>query len=291
MDAGTAPQQSSVEIRLAHSPDADDAFMFYALATNKVRAPGIRFSHVLSDIETLNREAARETYDVTALSVSAYAHVADRYRLLDCGASFGDGYGPLVVAARSIEPEELLGGRVAVPGTLTTSYLVLKLFAPPVETVVIPFDRILEAVRDGAVEAGLVIHEGQLTYARYGLHRVVDLGLWWQQKTGLPLPLGVNAVRRSVPEPMAREIARAIRRSVRYALDHREEALHYALGFGRELDAELADRFVGMYVNHWTLQLGDTGRRAIRELLARGAAAGLLPGPVEPEFLALEDAA
>lgn len=290
MDGETAAQPT-VEIRVAHSPDADDAFMFYALATNKVRAAGIRFSHVLCDIETLNREAARGVYEVTALSVSAYPYVADKYRLLDCGASFGDGYGPLVVAAQPLEPEDLLGCRVAVPGTWTTSYVVLKLFAPPVETVVIPFDRILEAVRDGAVEAGLVIHEGQLTYGRYGLHRVIDLGLWWQEQTGLPLPLGANALRRNVPEALAREIARALRRSIRYAFDHHDEALHYALEFARGMDPDLADRFIRMYVNHWTLRFGERGQRAVRELLHRGAAAGLLPGPLEPDFVLLDDAA
>jgi 1,4-dihydroxy-6-naphthoate synthase len=279
------------DIRLAHSPDADDAFMFYALATRKVQAPGLKFTHILSDIETLNREAQRETYDITAISLSAYPSVMDKYVLMDCGASFGDGYGPLVVAARPMPPKDLLGYRVAVPGPMTTSYLVLKLFAPEVQTVTMPFDKILGAVKEGAADAGLIIHEGQLTYGQMGLHRVIDLGVWWQQQTGLPLPLGGNVIRRSLPHKVALESTRAIRRSIEYALEHREEALNYALQFAHDMEPELADRFVGMYVNKWTLSYGDAGRRAVRELLNRGAAAGLITGPVEPEFLIEEEAA
>lgn len=278
-----------MEIRLAHSPDADDAFMFYALATRKVNAPGLRFTHVLSDIETLNQQARQGIYDVTALSFSAYPLVAGEYLLLDCGASFGDGYGPLVVASHPLRPAELARKRVAVPGTLTTSYLVLKLFAPAVETIAMPFDKILDAVKDDAADAGLIIHEGQLTYGRLGLHRVIDLGVWWQKQTGLPLPLGGNVIRRSLGPAVARQAARAIRNSIAYALEHREEALNYALEFARDMDPELAERFVGMYVNKWTLGYGEAGRRAVRELLRRGAAAGLIPGPVEPEFLPEEE--
>ncbi len=278
----------AVDIRLAHSPDADDAFMFYALATRKIQAPGLKFTHVLSDIETLNQKAQSETYDVTAISLSAYPYVRDKYILMDCGASFGDGYGPLVVASRPMQPRDLGRCRVAIPGTMTTSYLVLKLFAPEVQPVTMPFDKILGAVKDGAADAGLIIHEGQLTYGQIGLHRVVDLGVWWQQETGLPLPLGGNGIRRSLPRDVALRATQAIRRSITYALEHREEALNYALEFARDMDPELADRFVGMYVNRWTLHYGETGRRAVRELLARGAAAGLVPGPVEPEFL-IED--
>jgi 1,4-dihydroxy-6-naphthoate synthase len=283
--------KEAVEIRLAHSPDADDAFMFYALATRKVSAPGLRFTHILSDIQTLNEGARQGKYDVTAISFSAYPLVADKYLLLDCGASFGDGYGPLVVASHPLRPAELASKRVAVPGTLTTSYLVLKLFAPGVETITMPFDRILEGVKDGAADAGLIIHEGQLTYGRLGMHRVIDLGVWWQERTGLPLPLGGNALRRDLPPAVSREAARAIRRSITYALEHRDEALNYALQFARDMDPELADRFVGMYVNKWTLDYGDIGRRAVAELLRRGAEAGLIPGPVEPEFLQEEEAA
>lgn len=280
-----------VDIRLAHSPDADDAFMFYALATRKVQSPGLKFTHILSDIETLNQEAQRETYDITAISLSAYPSVMDKYVLMDCGASFGDGYGPLVVAARPMQPKDLLGYRVAVPGPMTTSYLVLKLFAPEVQTVTMPFDKILGAVKEGAADAGLIIHEGQLTYGELGLHRVIDLGVWWQQQTGLPLPLGGNVIRRSLPRKIALETTRAIRRSIEYALDHREEALNYAMQFAHDMEHELADRFVGMYVNKWTLSYGEAGRRAVRELLSRGAAAGLISGPVEPEFLLEEEAA
>jgi 5,8-dihydroxy-2-naphthoate synthase len=278
------------EIRLAHSPDSDDAFMFYALATRKLKTPGLKFQHVLADIETLNQAARQQRYDVTALSFSAYPFVAEHYALLDCGASFGEGYGPIVVAARTMKPEELERSRVAVPGTLTTSYLVLKLFAPGVETVPMPFDKILDEVKAGTVEAGLLIHEGQLLYPQAGLHRVIDLGQWWQGETDLPLPLGANAIRRSLGAAIGRRVARAIRESVAYALEHREEALNYALQFAREMDAELADKFVGMYVNRWTLGYGEEGRKAVRELLACGAAAGLLPGPIEPEFIG-EDAA
>jgi 1,4-dihydroxy-6-naphthoate synthase len=278
----------AVDIRLAHSPDADDAFMFYALATRKIQAPGLKFTHILSDIETLNQKAQTETYDVTAISLSAYPYVRDKYILTDCGASFGDGYGPLVVAPRPMQPRDLAGCRVAIPGTMTTSYMVLKLFAPQVQTVTMPFDKILGAVKDGAADAGLIIHEGQLTYGQIGLHRVVDLGVWWQQETGLPLPLGGNGIRRSLPRDIALRATQAIRRSITYALEHREEALNYALQFARDMDPELADRFVGMYVNRWTIRYGEVGRRAVRELLARGAAAGLIPGPVEPEFL-IED--
>jgi 5,8-dihydroxy-2-naphthoate synthase len=280
---------TSVEIRLAHSPDADDAFMFYALATRKVQTPGLKFVHTLSDIETLNQQAQAENFDITAISLSAYPRVMDKYILMDCGASFGDGYGPLVISAKPIQPEDLGRYRVAVPGPMTTSYLVLKLFAPKVETVTMPFDKILSAVKEGAADAGLIIHEGQLTYGQFGLHRVIDLGVWWQKQTKLPLPLGGNVIRRSLPRETALKAARAIHASISYALEHREEALNYALGFARDMDPELADRFVGMYVNQWTLSYGDVGRTAVRELLRRGSEAGLIPDPVEPDFL-LEEA-
>lgn len=290
MSAKTATG-GAVELRLAHSPDADDAFMFYALATRKVPSPGLKFTHILSDIETLNQEAHREKYDITAISLSAYPLVAGKYMLLDCGASFGDGYGPLVVAARPMSQKDIAGLRVAVPGPMTTSYLVLKLFAPEVQTVTMPFDKILSAVKDGAADAGLIIHEGQLTYGRLGLHRLVDLGVWWKQKTKLPLPLGGNVIRRSLERKTALAAAQAIRSSIRYALEHREEALNYAIQFAHELDPDMADRFVGMYVNEWTLGYGDAGRRAVKELLDRGAAAGLIPGPTVPEFLSEDETA
>jgi len=281
----------TLNLRLAHSPDSDDAFMFYALATGKVRAPGLKFTHVLQDIETLNRAAETETYDVTALSFFAFPFLSDKYILLDCGASFGDGYGPIVVASRPMKREELAGMRVAVPGTRTTSYLALKLFEPNVETVTMPFDRILDAVREHEVDAGVLIHVGQLLYAGLGLTRVADLGQWWQKETGLPLPLGANAVRRSLGPDVGLRAAQAIRESIAFGLDHREAALNYAMQFARDMDTETADQFVGMYVNRWTLGYGEEGRRAVRELLSRGATAGLVPGDARIDFLMEEKAA
>ncbi len=277
-----------MEIKLAHSPDSDDAFMFYALATQKVRAPGLKFTHVLADIETLNQAAASEIYDVTALSFSAYAYLRDKYVLVDCGASFGEGYGPIVVASHPMRRQELAGRRVAVPGLRTTAHLTLKLFEPRFEPVPMAFDKILDAVRNESVDAGLLIHEGQLLFPQAGLHRVVDLGQWWMEQTGLPLPLGGNAVRRALGPVVGRQIARAIRESVSYGLEHRDAALNYAMQFARDMDAELADKFVGMYVNSWTLGYGDRGRQAVRELLSRGVEAGLIPGPADVEFLSEE---
>src|SRR5277367_3713695 len=275
----------TTEIRLAHSPDSDDAFMFYALATGKVRLPGVKFEHILSDIESLNQAAKKEVYDVTAVSFYGYAFVADKYVLLDCGASFGEGYGPIVVSSHPIKKNDLAGRKIAIPGTMTTSYLALKLFEPNVETVTMPFDKILDAVRAKEVEAGLLIHEGQLLFSQIGLHRVVDLGQWWQESTGLPLPLGANAIRRSLGEDLGRQVSRIIRESVSYALDHREPALDYALQFARDMDPVLADKFIGMYVNQWTLDYGEEGRRAVRELLSRGVAAGLVAPSFKAEFL------
>ncbi len=275
----------TTELRLAHSPDSDDAFMFYALATGKVRLPGVKFTHILSDIESLNQAAHEEKYDVTALSFYGYAFVADKYVLLDCGASFGEGYGPIVVSSHSIKKTDLAGRRIAVPGTLTTSYLALKLFEPNVETVTMPFDKILDAVQAKEVEAGLLIHEGQLLFSQVGLHRVLDLGQWWQETTGLPLPLGANAIRRQLGPEMGLQVARVIRDSVSYALEHREPAVEYALQFARDMDPVLADKFIGMYVNSRTLDYGEEGRRAVRELLARGAAVGLVPSSFKVEFL------
>jgi 1,4-dihydroxy-6-naphthoate synthase len=273
------------EIKLAHSPDSDDAFMFYALATNRVKAPGLKFTHVLSDIETLNQAADREVYDVTAISFSAYAYLRHKYVLLDCGASFGEGYGPIVVASHPMTPKQLAGSRVAVPGLRTTAYLALRLYQPDFEPVPIPFDQIINAVQAGTADAGLLIHEGQLQFPEMGLHRVVDLGQWWMETTKLPLPLGGNAVRRALGEQTGKQISRAIRESVAYALEHREEALNYAMQFARDMDTDLADKFVGMYVNSWTLSYGERGRSAVQELLDRGFDAGLIPGPAKAEFL------
>ncbi|MGA3294073.1 MAG: MqnA/MqnD/SBP family protein [Candidatus Acidiferrales bacterium] len=284
MSTSAATPKTAI-LNLAHSPDSDDAFMFYALATGKVRLPGVKFNHTLCDIETLNRAAHQETYDITAVSFYGYAFVADKYVLLDCGASFGEGYGPIVVASHPLKKNDLAGRKIAIPGTLTTSYLALKLFEPNVEIVTMPFDKILDAVQAKEVEAGLLIHEGQLLFSEIGLNRVVDLGQWWQEETGLPLPLGANAIRRSLGPQMGLQVARIIRESVSYALEHREAALEYAMQFARDMDPALADKFVGMYVNRWTLDYGEEGRRAVRELLARGAAAGLVPASFQVEFL------
>jgi 1,4-dihydroxy-6-naphthoate synthase len=259
--------------------------MFYALATGKVRLPGVKFEHILSDIESLNHAARESKYEVTAVSFYGYAFVADKYVLLDCGASFGEGYGPIVVASHPIKKHDLAGRKVAIPGELTSAYLALKLFEPKVETVTLPFDKILGAVQAKEVEAGLLIHEGQLLFSGMGLRRVVDLGHWWQESTGLPLPLGANAVLRSLGPEMGLQVARIIRESVNYALEHREAAVAYAMQFARDMDPELADKFIGMYVNHWTLDYGEQGRRAVRELFARGAAIGLVPSSFRLEFL------
>lgn len=273
------------EIKLAHSPDSDDAFMFYALATHKLPTPGYKYTHVLSDIQSLNEAALSETYDVTAVSFAAYPSLRDKYILLDCGASFGEGYGPIVVATKSIKSNELKGRRIGVPGLKTTAYLTLKLFEPDFEPVVMPFDRIIDAVQNEVIEAGLLIHEGQLFYSQLGLHKVIDLGIWWKEQTDLPLPLGGNAVRRALGPAVGRQIAKTIRDSVSYGLEHREEALNYAMQFAREMDTELADKFVGMYVNNWTLGYGDRGKKAVKELIDRGTAAGILDGPPTIEFL------
>ncbi len=278
-------EKEPVEIKLAHSPDSDDAFMFYALATHKLSTPGYKYIHVLSDIQSLNEAAMAETYDVTAISFAAYPELREKYILLDCGASFGENYGPIVVATESLKPQELAGKRIAVPGLKTTAYLTLKLYEPHFEPVVMPFDKIIDAVQNELVEAGLLIHEGQLFFPKKGLHRVVDLGIWWHEQTGLPLPLGGNAVRRALGPELGRHIAKTIRDSVSYGLEHREEALNYAMQFAREMDTELADKFVGMYVNKWTLGYGERGKQAVKELIVRGTRAGLLPAPPTVEFL------
>jgi len=281
--AASSPKTETLS--LAHSPDSDDAFMFYALATGKVRLPGVKFNHILSDIETLNQAAHKETYDITAISFYGYTYVTDKYVLLDCGASFGEGYGPIVVSSHPIKKNDLAGRKIAIPGTKTSSYLALKLYEPDIEIVTIPFDKILDAVQAKEVEAGLLIHEGQLLFSGMGLHKVVDLGIWWQDTTGLPLPLGANAIKRSLAAEMGPQVARIIRESVSYALDHREPALDYALQFARDMDPQLADKFIGMYVNKWTLDYGEPGRKAVRELLGRGAAAGLVPSSFKVEFV------
>jgi 1,4-dihydroxy-6-naphthoate synthase len=283
--ATSKTETATVEIRLAHSPDSDDAFMFYALATHKLATPGYKYTHVLSDIQTLNEAALSETYDVTAVSFAAYPSLRDKYVLLDCGASFGENYGPIVVSSKSMKKEDLAGKRIGVPGLKTTAYLTLRLNTPDFEPVVMPFDKILDAVKNEVVEAGLLIHEGQLLFPRLGMHRVVDLGVWWHEQTGLPLPLGGNAVRKALGPALGLQIAKTIRDSVEYGLEHREEALNYAMQFARDMETEIADKFVGMYVNRWTLGYGERGKQAVRALIERGTAAGLLPGPPEIEFL------
>ncbi|HLZ43021.1 MAG TPA: MqnA/MqnD/SBP family protein [Candidatus Sulfotelmatobacter sp.] len=266
------------EITVAHSPDSDDAFMFYGLATNKVRTPGLRFTHTLCDIETLNQKAREGVYDVTAISFHAYPYIQDKYALMACGGSVGEGYGPMIVSPRPFTAGEVKTKKIAVPGTLTTAFLALNLFAPGVETEVVPFDQIIPQVLEGKYEAGLIIHEGQLTYDKSGLHRIVDLGRWWQKVTGLPLPLGGNAIRRALGPQLMSAATAALRESIQYALDHREEALSYAMQFARDLDTPTADKFVGMYVNERTLDYGSDGREAVHRLLDMGHKAGII-GP------------
>lgn len=266
------------EITVAHSPDSDDAFMFYGLATNKVRTPGLRFTHTLCDIETLNQKAREGVYDVTAISFHAYPYIQDKYALMACGGSVGEGYGPMIVSPRPFTASDVKTKKIAVPGTLTTAFLALNLFAPGVETEVVPFDQIIPQVLEGKYEAGLIIHEGQLTYDKSGLHRIVDLGRWWQKVTGLPLPLGGNAIRRALGPQLMSAATAALRESIQYALDHREEALSYAMQFARDLDTPTADKFVGMYVNERTLDYGPDGREAVHRLLDMGHKAGII-GP------------
>jgi 1,4-dihydroxy-6-naphthoate synthase len=282
----TATSTAIKEISIAHSPDSDDAFMFYGLATNKVRVPGFKFSHTLTDIETLNHRAINEAfYDVTAISFHAYPYLQDNYTLMACGGSVGEGYGPMIVSSRKLTLPQVKKTRIAVPGTLTTAYLTLKLFAPEIETAVVPFDKIIPAVAAGEFEAGLIIHEGQLTYANDGLIKLLDLGKWWREQTGLPLPLGGNAIRRSLGTETLLTTTNALRDSIQHALDNREEALSYAMQFARDLDPALANRFVGMYVNERTLNYGEDGREAIRKLLDMGFDRGIIPHRANVDFV------
>ena len=273
------------KIVVAHSPDSDDAFMFYGMATQKIRSPLVSFQHVLEDIETLNHAAAESRYDMTAISYHAYPYVADNYVLTTAGSSVGDGYGPIIVAQRPFTPEELRSKTVAVPGVRTTAYLVLKLFQPDFQPLVIPFDRILQAVQDGEADAGLLIHEGQISFDQLGVHRVLDLGRWWKQTYGLPLPLGANAILRSLDSDIRQECCLMLRRSIDYALSHREEALSYAMQFARGLDSGLTEKFVGMYVNHFTLDGGALVVEAAQKMLDLGYEAGLIPCHVSVEFV------
>jgi 1,4-dihydroxy-6-naphthoate synthase len=275
-----------LEISIAHSPDSDDAFMFYGLATNKVRVPGYRFSHTLSDIETLNRRAREEAfYDVTAISFHAYPYLQQSYTLMGCGGSVGEGYGPMIVSNRKLSAKDLGRIRLAVPGTLTTAYLTLKIFDPAIETVTVPFDKIIPEILAGKYDAGLIIHEGQLTYSTSGLFKVLDLGAWWRETTGLVLPLGGNAIRRSLGPKAQKVISKALRDSIRHALEHREQALEYAMQFARDLDTVMASHFVSMYVNERTLDYGPDGREAIRRLLAMGYERGIIPIAPQVDFV------
>jgi 1,4-dihydroxy-6-naphthoate synthase len=284
--AATSVADSVKEISIAHSPDSDDAFMFYGLATNKVRVPGYRFTHTLMDIETLNRRAREEAfYDVTAISFHAYPYVQENYTLMGCGGSVGEGYGPMVVSSRPLNPAELSRIKLAVPGTLTTAYLALKIFNPEIQTETVPFDQIIPAILAGKYEAGLIIHEGQLTYSSSGLYKAIDLGVWWRETTGLVLPLGGNAIRRSLGAESHKIISKALRDSIRHALDSREQALEYAMQFARDLDSGLANRFVSMYVNERTLDYGPDGRQAIRKLLELGHERGIIPIAPQVDFV------
>lgn len=273
-------------ITVGHSPDPDDAFMFYALAHDKIDTGNLRFRHQLQDIETLNRRAMRGELEVSAVSIHAYAFLLDKYALLPSGCSMGDRYGPMVVAREPLSLADLKTARIAVPGTLTTAYLTLRLLLPDGFTYeVVPFDQIIGAVAAGKYDAGLIIHEGQLTFQNQGLHLIVDLGVWWQERTGLPLPLGGNVIRRDLGTDTMRQISRLLKESIRYSLDHREQALAYALQYARDMDVALADRFVGMYVNDWTLDYGPRGREAVQRLLAEAHRAGVIPAPVQVEFV------
>jgi 1,4-dihydroxy-6-naphthoate synthase len=284
MDA--PPTVAVRDISIAHSPDSDDAFMFYGLATNKVRVPGYRFTHTLADIETLNRRAQDEAFfDVTAISFHAYPYLQQNYMLMGCGGSVGEGYGPMVVSSRPLAATELGRVKVAVPGTLTTAYLTLKIFNTEIKTETVPFDKIIPAILAGTYDAGLIIHEGQLTYSSSGLYKVIDLGVWWRDTTGLALPLGGNAIRRSLGEESHRVISKALRDSIRHALEHREQALEYAMQFARDLDSGMANRFVSMYVNDRTLDYGADGREAIRRLLEMGHERGIIPIAPRVEFV------
>jgi 1,4-dihydroxy-6-naphthoate synthase len=276
----------TVEISIAHSPDSDDAFMFYGLATNKVRVPGYRFTHTLSDIETLNRRAREEAfYDVTAISFHAYPYLQENYTLMGCGGSVGEGYGPMIVSKSPLTPNDLGKIKIAVPGKLTTAYLALKIFNPAIETVTVPFDQIIPSILAGKHDAGLIIHEGQLTYSTSGLFKVIDLGVWWRETTGLVLPLGGNAIRRSLGARSHKIISKALRDSIRHALEHREQALEYAMQFARDLDAGMASHFVSMYVNERTIDYGADGREAIRKLLDMGFERGIIPIAPKVEFV------
>ena len=285
MDTATEISPEQRTITVAHSPDSDDAFMFYGLATNKLETDGIRFEHTLKDIQSLNEDAKSGVYDVTAISFHAYAYVADKYALLPHGASIGDKYGPIVVAKEPRSADEIGNMKIAIPGELTSAFLALRLFNSKFEYEVYPFDEIIEAVQKGKVDGGLLIHEGQLFYKELGLDKVLDLGEWWHEKTGLPLPMGGNAIKRDLGDELMKQVSRHLHRSITYSMENREDALQYAMQFARDMAPEVADRFVAMWVNELTLDYGERGKEGVRRLLDEGYEAGIIPHRVEVEFV------
>jgi 1,4-dihydroxy-6-naphthoate synthase len=285
MESGTEAVQGVRTISVAHSPDSDDAFMFYGLATNKLETDGLKFEHTLKDIQTLNEDAKKGVYDVTAISFHAYAYVADKYALLPHGASIGDKYGPILVAKEPRKPEDIADMTIAVPGELTSAFLALRLYNSKFDYQIYPFDEIIDAVQKGKVDAGLLIHEGQLFYKQMGLDKVLDLGEWWHERTGLPLPMGGNAIRRDLGPDLMRQVSKHLHRSILYSMENREDALQYAMQFARDMAPELADRFVAMWVNDLTLDYGERGKEGVRRLLEEGYEAGIIPTRVDVEFV------
>jgi 1,4-dihydroxy-6-naphthoate synthase len=285
MEANTVSSGEIRTISVAHSPDSDDAFMFYGLATNKLETDGLKFEHTLKDIQSLNEDAKNEVFDVTAVSFHAYAYIADKYALLPHGASIGDKYGPIVVTKEPRKPEEIASMKIAVPGEMTSAFLALKIFEPNFEYIVVPFDKIMDAVENGDADAGLLIHEGQLFYKDKGFSKVLDLGEWWFEKTGLPLPMGGNVIRRALGEDLMKKVSKTLHRSIVYSMDNREDALSYAMQFARDMPTELADRFVAMWVNDLTLDYGERGKEGVRRLLDEGFKAGIIPHKVDIEFV------
>jgi 1,4-dihydroxy-6-naphthoate synthase len=276
------PERTTITV--AHSPDSDDAFMFYGLATNKLETNGLKFEHTLKDIQTLNEDAKNGVFDVTAISFHAYAYVSDKYALLPHGASIGDKYGPILVSREPRKPEEISQMKIAVPGEMTSAFLALRIYNQDFEYTVVPFDKIIETVQQGKADAGLLIHEGQLFYKQIGLAKVLDLGEWWFEKTGLPLPMGGNVIKRDLGEDLMRKVSSCLHKSIKYSLDHREDALAYAMQFARDMPPELADRFVAMWVNDLTLDYGTRGREAVKLLLKEGFEKGIIPNEVEVDF-------
>ena len=285
METATETTPETRVVTVAHSPDSDDAFMFYGLATNKLETEGIKFEHTLRDIQTLNEDAKNGVYDVTAISFHAYAYVSDKYALLPHGASIGDKYGPILVSKEPRSPDEISDMKIAIPGELTSAFLALRLYNSKFEYVVRPFDQIMDAVKKGDVDAGLLIHEGQLFYKEVGLDKVLDLGEWWHDRTGLPLPMGGNAIKRELGEDLMRQVSRHLHRSIMYSMENREDALQYAMQFARDMAPEVADRFVAMWVNALTLDYGERGKEGVRRLLTEGYEAGIIPHKVEVEFV------